>query len=316
MAMLLVVACSGPQFERDDAAKLISETEQAAALGQRVSTYQGYLDDGEAQGLWSTENSREPVMDAPVGEQITGLGTDFVQPAAPVKINITVTGMAKIPSDGTATSAEFDWSYGELPKYIKRFALLGGTGQASFQKFDDGWRVSSVSFSRPDGRTELSSAEMDEVQADTAKETARRNALVERIRASFAQGKLIKSYDVIYYGEPKRYAIFENGVAGYTETNDKFGHGTGKLVQTSFAWFGLMFNLREGGYGVQYSNNPGVEPSQLGFNTTYLKMDTKDFLQTVTAAHAAWTKQYGDLPLILRGRIYYETEAERRKQWM
>lgn len=310
VAILLISACSGQSFDRDDAAKLIAETEQASFLGQQISTYQGYLADGEAQGLWSMEDSNTPLVGVAASPQFANLGTDFIEPATPVDIIITVTGMTEIPDNGTTTSAEFDWSYGELPKYIKRFAALGGTGQASFQKFDDGWRLSSVSFSRANGRAELSSAEIDEVNADTAKETARRNAIIERIRASFAQGNPIKSYEVDFYGEKQRYTIFENGVAGYQDIVEN-GWTTGKLRQSSFVWFGQMFNIREGGWGVAYNNSPYVETNPQSFMTTRYKMDTKDFLETVTAAHTAWTKTYGDLPLNLRNKVYYEQHSKR-----
>lgn len=308
VAMLLVSACSGQSFDRDDAEKLIVETEQASALGQQIMTYPGYLEDGEAQGLWTTENSPSPVMDAQVSEQISELAQGYVRPVVPASIAVNVTGIREIPDDGTSTSAEFEWRYAELPKYIKRFALLGGSGKASFQKFDDGWRISSVSFSRADIPAELSSTEMDEINGDVGKETARRNAIIERIRTSFAQGREIKSYEVDFYGVKQRYTIFENGVAGYQDLLDKSGWTTGKMKQSSFVWFGSMFNMREGGYGVQYTSAPNSNNFQ-SFLTTHYKMNTGDFLKTVNSAHAEWTRKYGDLPLTLRQRVYFESQA-------
>lgn len=317
VAILLVSACSGQSFERDEAAKLIAETEQASALGQRVSTYQGYLEDGEAQGLWSTEDSSTPIVGVAASPELANLGPDFIEPATPVKIIVTVTGMTEIPSDGTATSAEFDWSYGELPKHIKRFALLGGTGQASFQKFDDGWRVSSVSFSRPDGRAELSSAEMDEVKTDTAKETARRNAIIERIRTSFAEGKPIKRFDAkthqpdsYHPGPDSYYVISENGVSYFEEVIDNF-RNTGNFKKKYYLWFGEIFNLREGRKGIDFDNHSwdnhsyhvteGLYYERLDVSRT---MDSKAFLQALISAHTAWTQKYGDLPANLRNKIY------------
>lgn len=322
IAIVLVSACSGQSFDRDDAAKLIEETEQASFLGQSISTYQGYLEDGEAQGLWSTEDSSTPVMGVAASPQIANLGPDFIAPATPVNIIITVTGMTEIPDDGTATSAEFVWSYGELPKYIKRFALLGGTGQASFQKFDDGWRVSSLSFSPADGRAELSSAEMDEVNADAAKETARRNAIIERIRASFADGKPIKRFDAkthqadsYHPGPDSYYEISENGISYFEEVIDNF-RNTGSFKKVYFLWFGEISNLREGSKGIEFDNHSWDNHSYhmtvgLYYERLYVPrtMDSKAFLQALVSAHTAWMKKYGDLPANLRNKIYL---ADRR----
>lgn len=313
VAILLVSACSGQSFDRDDAAKLIAETEQASFLGQQISTYQGYLADGEAQGLWSMEDSNVPLVGVAASPQFANLGTDFIEPATPVDIIITVTGMTEIPDNGTTTSAEFDWSYGELPKYIKRFALLGGTGQASFQKFDDGWRLSSVSFSRPDGRAELSSAEMDEINADTAKETARRNAIIERIRTSFSEGDAIKKYNSNATKTKYYYQIERNGISFHEEIVENFSN-TGKFNKRYFIWFGHIFNLREDDGNVSFDLHPNENNFILisKFRThSYFRIDTADFLETAIKAHAEWAKKYGDLPLNLRNKVYYEQHPKR-----
>ncbi len=315
--LLLVSACSGQGFNRDEAAKLISGTPQAIALGERVSTYEGYLADGEAQGLWSTERADVPVMNVEASKQIVGLDANSIQPAVPVGIIITVTGMTEVPNGGTATSVEFDWSYAELPKYIKRFALLGGTGQASLQKFDDGWRVSSVSFSPADGRAESTEAELDEVQADTAKEAARRNAIIDRIRASFAEGNPIKRFDIkthqansYHPGPDGYYVISENGISYFEEIIDNFNN-TGNFKKIYFLWFGEIFNLRAGSKGVEFDNHSWDNHSYhvtkgLYYEYLYVSsiMDSKAFLQALVSAHTAWTKKYGDLPTNLRNKIY------------
>ncbi len=87
--------------------------------------------------------------------------------------------------------------------------------------------------------------------------------------------------------------------------------GNRKLRQSSFVWFGQIFNLREGGWGVAYDTSFRVDMNPQSFMTTYYKMDTKDFLETVTAAHTAWTKKYGDLPLQLRRKVYIEERRAR-----
>ncbi len=114
---------------------------------------------GEKLGMWTAtpgmwtptpNNAVNPVLTAKGQTLISHVNiwfiNSFIKLITPTMPSVQVTGIAD--STGGAKRAEFSWEHKNLPQEIQPL-VCGGIGQAIFQHYDDGWRVSSVEDTGP-----------------------------------------------------------------------------------------------------------------------------------------------------------------------
>lgn len=304
MIFLSLSYVSNPAFgarplTRPAAANLIAATSQMRSLQDRIPTYNGYQKDGLNQGLWSTDDGGPPIISAHAGQQIAGLGNFHLMAFRPVPVSVKVTGLTLPSTNVRVSTADFNWNYSNIPKYIKRFALCGGTGQATFVEYDDGWRVTHLSYRVIESRCHLSSGEMAEIQADVGKQTAKTDAILETVKRSKEILPAIKSYTADYYGVQHKYEITPNGVTYYSE-NIVNGRYNKKLSLQAFYWFGSMYNIQKNMYGIEFYAYPNKEGNKRFINTNLYKMDTDDFLENLKKYEETWFALYGQIPIKYR----------------
>lgn len=308
----MLQACSSQDLDRETAESLILESSEAAGLGMRVSAVQGYMDEGEAQGLWSTERTSVPVLSAQASQHINQLASDHLVPSVSQSINVTVTGVTATDDNSTVSSADFSWKYKDLPNVIRRVAIPGGLGTAAFQRFDDGWRLAQVSFNVDESTFSPDQALQAEIQRDKQAEAKRRGALFEMVRASLSKGAVLRTFRGEYYGNGHQYDITENGVVEYVDTVEN-GRYTGKLVQSRFIWLGSIYNPRLGDWGILYDDQPETQINPSRMDTNHWGLNSQDFLTVLVAAHKSWTKKYGKIPINLRNDAYNQFMQEARQ---
>lgn len=162
---------------------------------------------------------------------------------------VTVTGIA----EGALTkSAEFVWEYRSVPAPLRFLAVRGGNGVASFQKFDDGWRLSGVQAIAQPIPYPLSAADSAEVRRLIAAHESR----VAAIKGS-KTGNLVTS--IAFQDQPsKLFEIFET----FVRVTDRFG--SSQTYEHYAYWFGNIRGVTASGNRpalVTISMRPGLDGS-------------------------------------------------------
>ena len=162
---------------------------------------------------------------------------------------VTVTGIA----EGALTkSAEFVWEYRSIPAPLRYLAVRGGNGVASFQKFDDGWRLSGVQAVAQPIPYPLSATD----SADIRRLIAAHESRVAAITAS-KTGHLVTS--IAFQDQPsKLFEIFET----FVRATDRFG--SSQTYEHYTYWFGNIRGITASGNRpalVTISMRPGLDGS-------------------------------------------------------
>jgi hypothetical protein len=147
-SLTICVACSN-QLDREKAAKKIDDDPRFATvtiipLVNEGRSREGF-DAGILEGLW--------VPNPNGGRTLTDKGKQFfaderatlVKPATRQVVNIT--GITDVPGAQNVKEVDFEWRFSDLPDVVERYTGEGHgshTGKATFQLFDDGWRMQEV----------------------------------------------------------------------------------------------------------------------------------------------------------------------------
>lgn len=174
-ASLLTLTCACGLFSRDlsreRAAELIQAQLEKNTFNQGTLAYDqsasisAALDSGSLEGLWKspqiaafgpavhlelTEKGRAYFADVSVGVVGLRLQSSVTPKRRINSVLIGVTGISKPSED--ARSAEFTWKLDADPIALRYMGLRRGemAGTASFERYDDGWRVTGLSTSNRD----------------------------------------------------------------------------------------------------------------------------------------------------------------------
>lgn len=172
--------CSNAELSRKQAATDIEKSKEIQERRLRIELHSTAANKMADQGFLSEKE---------LPSVISGVGGDFklFQLNQPGDIIIEVTGIADSTKGENIKEAQFVWRYSDLPSVVRRFAVEGGTGNAVYRLFDDGWRLESVSTGSSGIPIALSAEEQAAETADVQAEAAYR----EREKARLAE--LIKS---------------------------------------------------------------------------------------------------------------------------
>ena len=217
-----LTACGKPELTRTDAEKLLSESEHLGWTKSfvRIADFDAFVRDGRQLGIRTSENGSKNLS---VLEQAIrfGTGTDHnnvgyvtlsgdpllqvVDPKVvsvdgrkkfvlrnPVTTAIEVTGIKTFDQGSTSRIANFRWRPIGLPAIVKRFANDGGTGTATFQLYDDGWRIDNVEVVDSDDQFVLSAAEnaaLDVLQSIELKNQADRERVIDAKRQRLSEAR-------------------------------------------------------------------------------------------------------------------------------
>jgi hypothetical protein len=166
---VLLAGCGDPNFDRDIGEDLIDETEAKQLLMTEVPLQKNTREMYVAQGFESDEDLQREFF-AQMGEG-GGKKSDGFRIKEPATIDISITGISEDSSQIGIKQAEFMWTYENLPSLVKRFAIKGGSGTASFKLFDDGWRVLDVKFERSNEPFPLTNDEQEEIKRNVEEHT-------------------------------------------------------------------------------------------------------------------------------------------------
>jgi hypothetical protein len=207
----LLVACGQADLSRSAASALIDQSPQINGLKSSIPLRSEAYGDAEAQGVIINGTLTPEAL-----REITQFENSIV-PNTPAAVSVEVTGIQMIgEGDSKAAQALFTWTYTEMPPLATRFAVRGGSGEADFALFDDGWRLNSVTIQlAPEGMA-LSESESARMNADVAKQNkilVDRNALVEQSKTpskiiqavSYAEGSDRRIQNVIISDVNVRY---------------------------------------------------------------------------------------------------------------
>jgi hypothetical protein len=177
LSSFILFSC-GHNLSKDQVSTLIEKNELFIALGSNPSTTSQALYDGYMQGFW--DQSGNP---SPKGSEYFTSGPQFdkVQLKKPVKVKVVeVTNISNASSENSK-EAQFNWEYSGVEGVARRFLVKGGTGNASFKLFDDGWRVDNISTKESKEGFSLSSDEQAAVDKDKQIESLRQKEEAQRL---------------------------------------------------------------------------------------------------------------------------------------
>jgi hypothetical protein len=194
VASLPLAGCSqSGELSRGEAAEaIVKQLNEVSPETKPLAMNESQFGAGVSQGYWNIDGILTPKGQ----EHFSSVGINgsdirlFLR--RPHEFEIEVTGIRQDNANATTTTAEFTVSNENLTGVARRFALTGGVGQATFQRFDDGWRlqdVSSVSYpvatNGVGGELVLSASEKQVAEREAAAQQAQVAQEEARERADF-----------------------------------------------------------------------------------------------------------------------------------
>jgi hypothetical protein len=272
----LLISCGAKDLSRTDAEQMIASSDNIVQLATNVPITQGANNDARVQGLLD-KSGFSPLM----ADEITQFKPNEIIVIRPVDISIEVTGI----QEGESRVADFQWSYVDLPKYVRRFAVAGGTGTARFSKYDDGWRVSDVSIKVGDNSYSLTASDMADIENDRLRVAEIEQARFDYVIKSWTPSKMVERITFAEYGRkvPQRVEI--------SDVDVKFLNKTGGYSQV---WFGHIMELKPNsnyGYNIEF-----VTKYRGGVSLqTYTIDNTNKIYKSIDAALKRWQNKYSNI---------------------
>jgi hypothetical protein len=297
IGIILSIVLSGcsVDLQRNDANKLIEQSPRVNELKNIVYVRPGYYDEGVSQGLWSTKDNILIFSDRTVKE-ILSLDNGRITPSRPVTVSIKVTGMRDISKDPAVKLAEFEWSYATLSPLVRRFALSGGRGSATFTKYDDGWRIESLDTSVSEDTVKLSAAEIAEIESDKTAKMAELEKLRNDIRASFMLKSGGFSNRILDNSGHWGYEITDNDVR-FLDTVD------GKLQPVSIVWFRNMSITSFDNIGINIQSLVRCRYASI-FKRAPDTIVNTDLIEQIKKKQEEWYQKYGDQDELMAEQTY------------
>jgi hypothetical protein len=169
---IFVSACGSSDLSRSDAAEKISEGTEITLKKTEIPILKDALSNGVAQAVWTIENNTILLHDK-ISKEISYIDQAHMTLIYPTDVSVEVTGIADIAPQENVKKVQFDWTYKDLPNLSKRFAVAGGTGEAVFRLYDDGWRLEKTEIMQGDQPVQLNDAERNDLANDFTQEAER-----------------------------------------------------------------------------------------------------------------------------------------------
>ena len=213
----VAASCGQPDLSRQDATKLIETNSKLSEYKSNLLLHDNAERQGVALGWWEMEGGAVVNLSSTIrseGSEIKramfGFGNAYMVLNKPARVSITVTGIAG-DKNQTSRSVVFDWQYSDLQPFSRRIAVQGGTGQAMFQLFDDGWRmVELLSMTVSKSPYPLSEQEKQDIEKEVALVRDRLDAAQKVAHESLSAAKAEKE---ILYKVPFVFTRSAGGVA-------------------------------------------------------------------------------------------------------
>lgn len=202
---------------------------------------------------------------------------------------VKVTGIA----EGAQTrSAEFLWEYRSIPTPLRFLAIRGGSGVASFQKYDDGWRIVNVQIDTQPTPYRLTPADATELRRLSAEHESR-----EIVVRQSKVGKVVNT--MTFSNEPsKKFEIWETFIRATAQW------GSNQSYATYDFWYGNVTGIRSFGTApafITISTRPGLDGSDAPTRPNFLPCldisfpdpDTRNFfLSRLTLTVRNWERRF------------------------
>lgn len=173
----MVVGCAPDDLTRARAQSVLDAHSEFASAAVVGATQQARAD-GYEQGYWNERG------------QISGKSSEFydwqdgsaLRLSRPIRRRVRqIDGIADALSQAGAESrgmkeVQFRWEYEEVSAVVRRFIPKGGTGTAFLRRFDDGWRVASLTLTSGSDAFAPTRADQDAAESDRRSEAERRRA--------------------------------------------------------------------------------------------------------------------------------------------
>ena len=309
--------CGSPDLDREAATKLVLESPELNKLRQEAPITDAAHKAGQELGWWQGKYSpswagqtEPPIYDEIFPVQPTKMGEDFylVRPRSPVDIKVEVDGIAIGASDGKKI-IEFRWTYFGLPKFLSWVAIMGGTGQAYAQLYDDGWRIQSMSMENSAERYLTQSGEADlsdALQTARAKTAAleqekalARKKIKERSVLSRTPTKVIKEFELKTSGNDKRYNLkFQVSDVGVVVSGYSFGKD-----YTHKQYFADVYKQARGAVTLDNYGRPIIVRyiPRMPYTEEDLSQQILALKNEIESAFAAWKVKFSDVVRGCRG---------------
>ena len=182
-----ISACGRNELSRAGAADLLQA--HPAMVSLRSQAWLGALQDGIDLDVWDSQW----VLSARGSEFFQSVGPGQGLLTAQLAVNIEVTGIA--PSTDI-TEVQFRWTYENTSPELRSLIVSGGTGIATTRRFDDGWRLESVSVGR-DKPIPLTAGERAQLSSVFAEIAAGRRARLSSAEQAYAACRNVEGGDVV-----------------------------------------------------------------------------------------------------------------------
>ena len=292
--------CGKSDLSRAVAEKQIQNSDVILQLASNVPLQPNVLQKGAEQGAWRLIQNGG-VDQGSLGEKasqtIASVNYNSVVLRKATKVDVKVTGVAGVPMAENVKEAQFTWGYVELPSLVKRYALQGGTGSATFRLFDDGWRLERVNTQVSNTPVTLSPKEVEEESADTQAEAERRKLAIENqvkhIQESRTPKKVIETFSFPTFTNLGN-KLWEKPITQeiiLTDVDVEFiENNNGRKMKL---WFGNIWNIGEVG------NSTSVAIAAYSSENPWIPIDTdqrrKQFMTALKLAIESWRANFGDV---------------------
>lgn len=143
------------RLTRTEAAEKIEASWFGQAMYGRIPTHRDADRMAEQHGAWRVSGSMSIAVSPSYSDLLSldpsASSSRFFMQLTPdaialgqVAYEIEVTGIAKSPHSDAIRTAEFEARYTELPPRLAPMASIGWRGEATFQEYDDGWRLKDI----------------------------------------------------------------------------------------------------------------------------------------------------------------------------
>lgn len=287
IAIVALSACGRPELSRSEAESAIAKNKQIDALSKQIFMFPDAIQNGQAQGLWERQPNGTFLLRAHTAQEISSISKDRLVPVKPPRISVTVTGIADSPLSEKIKEVQFMWAYDALSPLVRRLAVKGGDGRASFREFDDGWRLDGVQTRIDERAIELSAAEQSSIDQDIVKEQTQQQEIEEFVASSWTPFKTVQEFTYPAATDLKRSASYPAMKIVITDVDVSYGYET----QLQTVWFGHMREIGVTPRGQIYLNNRNLVG---GYIPEHPEMSPEAVVESLRSAVNEWRLKYRD----------------------
>ena len=317
LSVLVLSACGDPKLTRSEAEVMLFQSSQFVEVREKLPMHSDAFLEGARQGLWEynvVDGRREllpisglkrEIREVILSGDAQGLPVGDMVTISAVDVEAECTGILVSEKHGNSAEADFVWRYSNLPSYIKRMAIEGGTAKAHYRLFDDRWRIEDVRISFSKKPIELSEVELKAVAKDKEGHIRKNANKIEKQRVAeakrnklYAESSTVKRVIAEYkfvltdryrppvMGDLKLTDVSLQGIDSYNKVRyiafyDLLAVGEISKDAAGNFTFDVTAKLGRLGRGVRLRIDPNVVP--------------KEFSKMVLSAWETWNSKYSNL---------------------